>query len=317
MIGTQRLKWLNGLIVVAVAAPTCLTGCSSLASPSALTLPPGVIPSPTATTLSTTLIPTPHPASIVATLSPTRTPALPTVTPRPTLTADQERAFVVEMLETNGGCELPCWWGITLGETTWQTIKDHLGLYGEGFSQPGGVHYQTSYGGTLGSLLDYYIDLTFVERDRVIRSIQVMSEVFGDGASENFASNWHRYSPDQVLNRHGEPSQVYIQLVPPIERDAPVYYQLWLVYDHLGFYIVYTGPAVYEPPIMRACLRFDEVTAIALRLQSPRPGESVLESPELLRTLEEATGMDVETFYETFRNADSDVCLESPASIWP
>ena len=69
---------------------------------------------------------------------------------------------------------------------------------------------------------------------------------------------------------------------------------------------------------MQACPCFEEVTFIVLNLQAPRPGEPVLESSEdPSRPLEEATGMDVETFYETFRNVDSNVCLESPTEMWP
>lgn len=245
----------------------------------------------------------------------------PRTTLAPTLTADRERAFVIEMLETNGGCELPCWWGITPGETGWQIVKnlfDSVGkrtndvLYPDGTVGHGSRNFEVSYDG----YRDYYLMHAFYERAGIIQSIQVEGALYGN-ASEHFAQDWHRYSPDQMLNRHGKPSQVYIQLVPPIERDALVYYQLWLVYDHFGFYVVYTGPAIYELPIMRVCLRFEEVTNIALRLQSPWPGGSVLESPELLRTLEEATGMSVEMFYETFRNPEGDMCLESPANIWP
>ncbi|MCP4538783.1 MAG: hypothetical protein GY832_16745 [Chloroflexi bacterium] len=28
------------------------------------------------------------------------------------------------MLETNGGCDLPCWWGVTPGQSEWQTVMD-------------------------------------------------------------------------------------------------------------------------------------------------------------------------------------------------
>ena len=34
------------------------------------------------------------------------------------------------------------------------------------------------------------------------------------------------------------------------------------------------------------------------------------------KPLIEATGIDVETFYETFRNPETDVCLETPKNLW-
>lgn len=33
------------------------------------------------------------------------------------------------MLEKNGGCELPCWWGITPGKTSWQDAAHFLGSF--------------------------------------------------------------------------------------------------------------------------------------------------------------------------------------------
>jgi len=235
------------------------------------------------------------------------------------------------MLETNGGCELPCWWGITPGETIWQAVKDQFGLYyGRGDTQPDGTvyHYGPTYGLSPGRIFDYYIEHTFVERDGIVQSIEVIGSVVkGDpdlgGGSSHFAQDWRCYSLDQVLTRYGEPSQVRISFVPPIALGAFPYYNLALVYDHLGFFVSYEGLAVYEPSVMRVCPRLEEVTLVFLQLQVPRPNESVLGPQEEypFPTLEEATGMNVETFYgtfyETFRNVDSNVCLESPAEMWP
>ena len=213
------------------------------------------------------------------------------------------------MLETNGGCELPCWWGIVPGKTDWQSVKER-------FTAIGGFVFEIP---SPERLFDYYIDLSFEHSHGVVESITVMSEIARGYTSKHFAQDWRRYSLDQVLTRYGEPSQVHIQLVPAIEPGAPVYYNLALVYDHLGFFINYEGPAVHEPPVMRACPRFEEVTLIVLELQVSRPGESVLEPQEEypFPTLEEATGMNVDAFYEVFRDADSDTCLESPAEMWP
>jgi len=33
--------------------------------------------------------------------------------------------------------------------------------------------------------------------------------------------------------------------------------------------------------------------------------------------LEEATGMTVETFYETYRDPANDPCIETPRDLWP
>ena len=77
---------------------------------------PTAIPSPAATLLPTL---TPRPTwtpSPTWTPIPTRTPTA-TPLPFPTLESAEMQSFIAEMLSTNGGCELPCWWGITPGET--------------------------------------------------------------------------------------------------------------------------------------------------------------------------------------------------------
>lgn len=65
------------------------------------------------------------------TLTPTLTrTARPTATathePLPTLPPAEALEKVQELLETNGGCAFPCWWGITPGETTWNEVLDTL-----------------------------------------------------------------------------------------------------------------------------------------------------------------------------------------------
>ncbi len=318
MINLRHSRWL-ALCMVVVSA--CLAGCFATTSSPGGTSPSATsVPSPTTALSPGTELPTRvfSPVALTVTTLPVHTPVPPASTPYPTLTADQERAFVVEMLETNGGCELPCWWSITPGKTTWQDVRDQLGLYyGHGIPQPDGVHYEAVYGGAPHTkpLFGYYIALEFTELGGTVQSIQVISEVDRNAQASHFVQDWRHYSLNQVLGRYGIPSQVRMHIVPEIEPGASPYYTLGLGYDHLGFYILYLGPAVSEPPVMRVCPRFGEVTGIILYLQSPQPGEPVLSDDT--PTLEEATGMDVETFYETFKNADSDVCLESPAEMWP
>jgi len=302
MTETQRSRWF--VLIPVATALVCLGGCSSLPASPVLEMAMSTTPPSPSVTLPPTGTFTPIPATPTRTPHPTRTPR---PTPVPTRTADEQRALIVDMLETNGGCELPCWWGVTPGQSDWQTVVDYFWAYRLlVLDMP---HPDRPF--------DYSVTFDFSEKDGLVESIEVNSEIFRGAVSERFAQDWRRYSPDQVLNRYGIPSQVYLHMVPPIERDSPVYYTLGLVYDQVGFHIGYMGPAIYELPTMRACPRFEEVTQIGLRLESPQPGQSIMGSPVHIRTLEEATGMDVTTFYETFRNADSDVCLESPANIWP
>lgn len=107
-------------------------GCNSFTTPPTLTSPSiktltKVSPSPTTTpTLTHTQTVTPiitptatitHTPSI--TLTPTITPtATMTLAPTATFSPPKKNEFVLDLIRNNGGCELPCLWGITPGTST-------------------------------------------------------------------------------------------------------------------------------------------------------------------------------------------------------
>ncbi len=296
-------KWM-GYYTALLVASLCLTGCSVPPLPSGGTLP--------------VVTPTPLPSRVPSSsprppiYTPTPSPTAPTFTPRPTFTADERQALVREMLETNGGCDLPCWWGVTPGQADWQTVKNRFIAYGGFvFEIP---HPARPY--------DYYIKMSFDHQNCVVQSIRVIGYIFPGGKSERFAQDWHRYSLDQVLTRYGKPSQVMLEFWP--NPPGPYYpYGLFVFYDHKGILIEYGGSAIPGEPF-RICPKLEEVEYLRLWLRPPGEGPALLQLADLdpteqaqLLPIEEATGMDVETFYKTFKEADTTGCLESPAKVWP
>src|SRR3990172_6047576 len=75
---------------------------------------PTILP-PEAALAEQTLMPLP-----AATLGPTLTPVW---TPRPTLAEAEAAQALRDLIMTNGGCGLPCVWGLTPGETTWRDAE--------------------------------------------------------------------------------------------------------------------------------------------------------------------------------------------------
>ena len=76
---------------------------------------------------SVTLTPTKY-RTASQTTSP-RPTKIPTLKPLPTLTTQEALLKVEDLFLHNGGCELPCWWGITPGETTWQSTQQFLASF--------------------------------------------------------------------------------------------------------------------------------------------------------------------------------------------
>jgi len=288
---SERLALCTVLLVAVL-----LAGCS--ASPSS----PAETPLPVTSTRSPCPVPCPTPELATVAPSPSRVPPtrapIPTRTPPPpTLTAEEERAYVRQMLETNGGCELPCWWGVTPGKTSWQGMTYFLVLSPEGFR-------------------DYAILHTLSEANDIVQRIEVqgcLDKV--EGSINQFTQDWARYSLDQVLSRYGVPSRARIALALPVEPGGPTYYILYVFYDNLGIGIRYLGPASEQGELLRTCFSFEDIT---LWLQSPEsstPLEHAIGPDEwsFAVPLDEATGMSVEEFYETFRQPGA--CLEAPPTF--
>ena len=284
------------------------------------------VPSTTITVVSPTVYPrstyTPTPRPTVPTNTPSVSPApvSPAATPHPTLTAEEQHTLVRELMQSNGGCELPCWWGIVPGQSEWQDIWDRFQRYGlRGKDYYFGFSFMRP-----GQIQDSCIRLRFVVRDGIVEGIQVEGQWL-NSVSEYFAQDWQRYSLDNVLRRYGQPSQVLISLAVGLEGGAG--YGLLLLYDHLGIAISYGSFSATviqgEPLRIRVCPRHEEVFGIILWLQSPQEKTSLLQqAPPYFeisgfRPLEETVGMSLEDFYEVFKNPDSGVCLEGPPTWWP
>jgi hypothetical protein len=280
-----------------------LVSCGAPATPSAppVSSKPVFTPSP-----SRTLPPRPTLQEITPTYK------SPTLIPYLSLTVEEREKWVKKMLQNNGGCELPCWWGIMPGQTTIQAMKEIFASEGIpwdresdlGIDPPLAHRYQS-----------YNIHLSVVhQQTELVQELAISVQVFGEPDSNYFAHDWSRYSLDQVLTRHGMPTQVTLYMQGGAEPGAGGEYALQVVYDNLGFLIVYGGESIVKTPnLLKACPIFDQIGTLFLKLQSPETGKPVLQlEPNVADAiaLEKVTGMDLETFYETFREPASKTCLE-------
>ena len=211
------------------------------------------------------------------------------------------------MLLPNAQCAPPCWWGIIPGQTTVETAETLFTARGLSW-----YHFQSS-SRELYSLHFDLLDINFVANDEIIEEIEVLG-----GPTQN-SSGIYTYSWQQIMTRYGKPSQIRIHFVPPIEAESPVYYTLSLIYESMAFVVSYQGPAIYVPPVIRTGSNFADVTIITIRLCAVNSGQPCWKAApsDNSRFLEEVVDMDIDTFYETFKDANRSLCLESSASLWP
>lgn len=303
---------LMSLVGCSVPAASTLSPTSTLTSP---TSTPMVLRSPTPSPELPTDMPTP---SLVP---PTRTP---NPTPAPTMTADEEYAFVSKMLRNNGGCQLPCWWGFTPGETSWEMTKTFFVSRGQKiWGGDDNIQNYTIVCNTPGYYEGYQ---SYIGKDGLLNMIGVSAvpPVGEDGYymhNPQFAQDWNAYMVPQILEVYGAPSQIFIGT-----GGAPWSpFDLLLFYPEKGFLVQYSGVA--EEREKKPWLVCPHRAELALYLWSPERSMNLEDIPGVVSAhtddktwgpypLEEATGMSIEQFYQTFTQPGNQTCLEAPADLW-
>lgn len=247
-------------------------------------------------------------------------PATPTsgpLTPLPTIaiTDDQRREIVAELMRRNGGCDLPCWWGIYPGTTLVQDVAENLSS--KGFLA------STSFAGIYAGH-NIYMDFE-VESDAITALTITSSLTEGDNRAV-YAENWQNYEPGAFVKHHRPPEEVYVY--HPFQFDpggGPAFHML-ISYEDQGFVIEYWGAAEHlGENRYRACPILANIGAIRLHLFRPGtkadiiseilPADSVshIAGPDTVYDLinwERATGTNLDAFYELFNAEKSEACFD-------
>lgn len=272
-----------------------------------------------------TVTPIPTPTDL-----PTLTPA-PTLTPLPTLSANQAKAKVKELLETNGECELPCWWGIIPNKTTWPDVSHFLSpifQLGQGntnvLRENGEKHTYTDY--------QFYFDLPGEPQPaRIILEgkddIVFWITIYPPAAE-------YKYQLHQMLALLGPPKQIFIsaQASSPIPELPPT--MLVLDYSDIGVWASYGYIPTQVGENLVVCPKsslgivsiYDDYIGGRLELFAPNieypSAISIQEYADMVggftaKKLEDVSNMTVESFYHTFINPEPETCLETLADLWP
>ena len=145
----------------------------------------------------------------------------------------------------------------------------------------------------------------------------------GDG-SPAYREYFAAYSLANILSTYGKPDAVLLGGDALSEPGYPFMYVLSLYYIEKGFYVEYMGGMGGEPNFVICPMRNED---IRLLLWEPVKYHTLeeLDASSLpiglieggLNTLEQRTDLTLDQFYETFKLAEEDTCLESPRENWP
>lgn len=307
----KKVRFLIILFIILLA----LTNCVSLLSEE----PPSATQNgfDTSATIKSTQTPTQNPS--------TQTPVpSPTWTHLPTLSLGEAEKAIAKLLVSNGGCELPCWWGMIPGETRWDEAEQFLNTFttsiGQGqqgtHQEDDGYHFHTNY--TVHYIISGHTNeglALFSIRDGIIIGIDIDSP-----------GNEFDYQLYQLLSSYGLPQAVYVLTYPNVPFDV-LPFRILIHYSNQGIYAIYEYPAENDGNTITSC---PDASGPSLHLDSPnQPYKKYLMPFEdsakrlmgvnennLLVDLQTATQMDITTFYETFKNPEVRECLKTPTHLW-
>lgn len=281
---------------------------------------------------STATIP---PTNLPHTSQPTHTPipdaptptvipltATPTPLPTATLTNEQIGENLTELMSTNAGCQLPCWWGITPGETPLDLARENLATLGASIVGSS----------SLSMGVDWGMFVEFEVSNSIIQTMDIYSGyISGRIDRDKYINGWQPYNLMAVLDRFGLPTRVLVYYPFQADPSSPAYHLL-VFYEELGIEIDYTGSVeILGEDHYRACPDMADIWIVHLFLYQsgyvdnvverilPASSISYIADPETVHeaiSWEQVTGTTLESFYESFHNNETNTCFEFLTPEW-
>lgn len=236
------------------------------------------------------------------------------------LPIEKKKADVLELYNSNANCKLPCWWGFMPGETTWNTVEQFLDDYGLN------RHFLVKESESDSDfVVIVYIPVPpeLSENEILTQEYRVDNGKIAIIYPEQPQETSKIYSISEILNTYGPPTEVWIDTIGfSFSEYFP--FRVVLFYPEKGILIKYLDDADFTNEYLIGC---PQERSGKLTLWSP---EMEMSFPEALngtnalgthgeqyyKPLEEATDMDLETFYKTYLDPNTDVCIETPAELW-
>jgi hypothetical protein len=309
----KQILGLRVLRIVALCLLLFAVGCGSAvptSSPTS-TITPLVIETSAPVATSTVALPSPTFTAMV-----TDTPT-PTPTPAPTLPPDEAQALLLDLLQNNAGCRLPCWWGFTPGQTSWETARQFLSSFATEIYIPSSAPPSHFFADVIflvpKEIFPTYLTQKYQVEEGVIVTIETIP---GYNSSYNLSA---------FLSTYGMPGEVWLRTYDRA-REGDLQFDVVLFYPKQGILARYATQAQVVGNRVRGCPQ--QKPAAILALWSPEReltfSEATSQTTNIrdeewwpYRSLDEVTGMDGATFYQIFKESNNSTCLETPAELWP
>jgi hypothetical protein len=255
----------------------------------------------------------------------------------------------LDLIQNPKDCLLPCLWGLTPGKTDINTFELFISQFGEDrtFVDTQIGAFASKNGGNIS--LTYVKDNTYVvvmlgyvRNDPVLEWLTMSSY-----AMENLGSNPDNQLPNlapvygdrtfnqetinyllpAILSNHGPPSQVLLATWPddPDRSDIKWYpFSLVLLFPDQGIFVEYVSPREIKGTHFVGC---PDKSQIHLGVWSPERNPTLKEiakagsvinelNTDYYKSVEEATSLTLEEFYNIYKDPENTSCLETPRDLW-
>ncbi len=342
MKSNKHIIWF-GLILVVLLTSNCeIPDNIATTTIAAATTPANSLPTSTSTQIVSSATPTMVVTSVPTSTKKTTPIPVPsaTVSAIPTLAVEDARARLIDLLANNGGCRLPCLWGITPGTTTAQQASDILAPLSS-LSEFKVFHPES---GTIllndglkyDQLLDIFINylenqdsvyrVSFEARDRKKLVDQqsggyAFQDVFD---SPDFGEKLDFYMLPQVLATNGRPDSVLLLTMGefPPSRYGQGHFKLLILYPEQGILVNYTTEMRIVGENVEGCLANAHVEMDLFPSGNAAAFEEYLAPTDwkgslaYYKSLEDVTSLSIDEFYQLYRQP-TEKCLVTPAHLWP
>jgi hypothetical protein len=238
----------------------------------------------------------------------------------PTLPTGKANSLLSDLLINNGGCKLPCWWGITPGETPWneayQTLSTFATIDGPSVMISSNIPHEF-YAINFNKGAKNYRFAIWIANN-IVEEIVVPTEL-----------STYSHQLDQVLTDNGTPGEVWLAVMP--DTPGGSFFYLILNYPDQGIIAEFDGNA-------KASYAYNskgevDITSLTicpigigpnLSLTAPNNKVDLFGMSEkfdtfgqILVPLQDESQMSPEEFYLAFRDGSSTTCFETFSDTWP
>jgi hypothetical protein len=247
-----------------------------------------------------------------STLTPSATPSkIPSITPSatptllPSLEPEAAQIAIRDLLMQDARCESACIWGMIPDRTTFQEAQNvfsHLNIPLNPTYQDGDRHfYQADY--KFGDGLDGIT--TLIEQDGYVRDVTVG---FHNPQRPSKPDTWLSFSPRAILERYGPPTAVYLHVNllggGPAPKPEFTEYDMTLYYENSNLIVRFRDGLGKPGALVRACPLTDSFSGAGIWL-----GREPHNPPSMRVSLEEATSLDLEQFYNLLMQDPEKACF--------